>query len=468
MISKMVLAIVVSWYSPLGFLVSQGMWGNYLYKETRRIVADAPLAGIQNEAPKKLNVGSPSYWEFQKKAASEQIHMMRQAGIDGVLFDMVPRPAFVKCRYSASDLSTHPLENFKLLGTWMDAAKEESHDFKVGIFIDVRQKSAENPEGQVPKPAEWVGILSKALEVYGGHANILRIDGRPCLVHFGTVSSPLRGAENSWSGGWEEVLRRLRDSGESFYFVSDVRPRAKEDLLNWIRLSDAIHIFAPGAPLKFGVQYQSELLNMARANEKEYWWSVYPGYYHPGLAYTEPSFERMHKLWMGAINDNARIVEIITWNDLTERTAIWPSRFNGHVLLELISFYSTWFKTGSMPKVAKNKVFLAFPVQVKNKRVTPIPWWPRWGKAMDREDRCYFWALTKEDLTLEVCGVGTVRLKKGLSYGKVGGAILPGKHQVRVSDGEGNTIISNVPRIVLEMRDTERLDYFYHEALPAT
>lgn len=468
MIEKLVFIVMVTWYSALGFQNSQGLWGNYAYKNPPIIKAEGVAPA---NLPEKLQIGSQEYWHWQEEVAIKQIRQMISAGIDGVFIDLIPRHRLYKeALYNEGNIHTHPTEFFKVLGVWLRAAKMVSPNFRVGIYLESIQKTAEEPSGKIPNIEEWVRIIKKILMVYGDHPNLIKINGKPCLVNFNTSTVRMEGAGIlDWSGGYKEVIGKLRADGVSFYFVSDIRPRVEKikTLNNWVNISDALHMFAPGAPLSFGTSYQQKISQLIKEEGGEYWWSIYPGYYRKKRDYSPPDFRRIHELWMGAIQSRTNVVQILTWNDLAERTDIWHSKLNGDVLLDLTGFYTKWFKTGEMPNLNKDKIYLACPVQINNKITAKTPEWPGYPGDATNYESCYYWSLVQksDSVSVSIAGVGNVKLPKGLSYGVLGKVKKSGVLRAKVSDSN-NTYDREMRNIQDGAGTEEELLYFYVDISP--
>ena len=67
--------------------------------------------------------------------------------------------------------------------------------------------------------------------------------------------------------------------------------------------------------------------------------------------------------WDIAINGNADLVQIPTWNDFSENAHIVPSEKHGSNYLDLMSYYIQWFKTDTQPPITADAVFLTHRTQ---------------------------------------------------------------------------------------------------------
>jgi hypothetical protein len=68
--------------------------------------------------------------------------------------------------------------------------------------------------------------------------------------------------------------------------------------------------------------------------------------------------ETLRATWERAIADGADFVQIATWNDYSESTAIAGSMAHGYTFLKLMAFYSEWFTTGNAPAITTDTVYL--------------------------------------------------------------------------------------------------------------
>ncbi|MGI3780887.1 MAG: endo-1,3-alpha-glucanase family glycosylhydrolase [Janthinobacterium lividum] len=82
--------------------------------------------------------------------------------------------------------------------------------------------------------------------------------------------------------------------------------------------------------------------------------------------------------WQLARETNADWAQIPTWNDYTEGAQIAPSVEHGYTFLDLTSYYLTWFKTGTKPRIVRDVVYLthrkqpyaALPTYAQDKLMT--------------------------------------------------------------------------------------------------
>ncbi|MBF8194018.1 DNRLRE domain-containing protein [Nonomuraea sp. K274] len=60
--------------------------------------------------------------------------------------------------------------------------------------------------------------------------------------------------------------------------------------------------------------------------------------------------------WQAAIDGDADWAQLVTWNDYGE-THQAPSKVRGNVLADVNAYYTTWFKTGAAPEIARDALY---------------------------------------------------------------------------------------------------------------
>jgi hypothetical protein len=80
--------------------------------------------------------------------------------------------------------------------------------------------------------------------------------------------------------------------------------------------------------------------------------------------------ETLRAAWSRSISDGADMVQLVTWNDYSEGTAIAPSVGHGSSFLDISSYYSSKFKAGSAPSISKDNVYVSHRTQFVNAKPT--------------------------------------------------------------------------------------------------
>jgi hypothetical protein len=72
----------------------------------------------------------------------------------------------------------------------------------------------------------------------------------------------------------------------------------------------------------------------------------------------------LRNTWKIAIDGDADWVQIVTWNDYSENTAVAPSVRHGTAILDLLAYYISYFKWGVPPPIDHDSVFLTHRTQL--------------------------------------------------------------------------------------------------------
>jgi hypothetical protein len=81
--------------------------------------------------------------------------------------------------------------------------------------------------------------------------------------------------------------------------------------------------------------------------------------------------------WQLADQQRADWVQLVTWNDYSESTAMAPSVAHGWRILDMNAYDITWFKTGTPPAIVRDALFVSF----RNQPVSATPKYPETSLA---------------------------------------------------------------------------------------
>ena len=73
--------------------------------------------------------------------------------------------------------------------------------------------------------------------------------------------------------------------------------------------------------------------------------------------------ETLRASWARAIDDDAELVQLVTWNDYSESTSFAPSANHGDTFLDINAFYLTAFKRGAAPRVTGEQLYITHRIQ---------------------------------------------------------------------------------------------------------
>lgn len=471
---------VLSWYSPLGALngVDNFQSNGYLYRAQAALgsnIANYPLPlGVEypNEAPV---VGGPEFLHLSQVSALKSLQLMRQASFDVAAFDMLPWPTYQPpSQFEQPRVGDdQPFSHFPVFLRWLQAAPEAK--MKVALFADIQNFSGDFPQGRKLTVGEWTNVLKGALDgMKGADGNDLpgvwKLNNKPAIFHFGTDSSTGFApnlSEPEPDKGWRSILKNVRDSGRSFSFIADIRPRYS-NLAEWEEFVDGAYIFGPAAPTGFLKELQPQIAS--NFQKIPFIWSVSPGYYNASIpAYTQPDFNRIHEAYQAAITAKAPYMFVMTWNDFGEDTDIEPSVNKGSALLTVFRYYNEWFKAGSQPNwKGEDHIVLSYPLRIPQTVYTPLVDWGPYKSPAFKPPKMFYWAWVREPRNLTVDGVGEVKLPQGLSLGEVG-EVRSGPISVRLGGGSARVLIPITETVIETQRSREGgLEFRYIDLLHGT
>jgi hypothetical protein len=114
-----------------------------------------------------------------------------------------------------------------------------------------------------------------------------------------------------------------------------------------------------------GVSYVAEAAAIVRGHGKKWCAPVWPQDLRPKAgAYGEAANSRLFRDgWMNAIDGAADSVQLITWNDYSESSAIRPSTGIQYSFYDLAAFYIEWFKTAREPRITRDVLYYFHRIQ---------------------------------------------------------------------------------------------------------
>lgn len=196
---------------------------------------------------------------------------------------------------------------------------------------------------------EPVTSISAALKSISDHPMLLRRAGGELVL--GAFS-----AETWPAGRWIELFDDLGKSGIKVEFMPT--------FLN-VRLATPDHWRLADAVSEWGGNYFDAVSNIQAASalvrqKGKAWCSpVWPQDCRPkNGAYAEAANSRLFReAWMSAIRTEAEQVQLITWNDYSESSAVRPSTGIQYSFYDLAAYYIEWFKTGEPPKITRDVLY---------------------------------------------------------------------------------------------------------------
>ncbi|WP_127129801.1 glycoside hydrolase family 71 protein [Georgenia sp. SYP-B2076] len=102
-----------------------------------------------------------------------------------------------------------------------------------------------------------------------------------------------------------------------------------------------------------------------------------------GVYWEAGNLGNLRASWSRAIGDGADFALLTTWNDYSENTSFAPSASHGYAFLDVNAYYLTQFKTGAVPRVVRDAVYVTHRTQP----VTAQPTLPHRLMALQHGDR---------------------------------------------------------------------------------
>jgi hypothetical protein len=272
---------------------------------------------------------APLSGDYEAKDLQAEVQQARSAGIDGF----------------AVDLLSITSGNWSRALNLLKAAEAVDSSFKIMAMPDMTMLDDESP-----------GALASA---------IAKFDKYPAAFHLADgrlVVSPFK-TENHSASWWKDWLSLLRNSyGVDVAFVPT--------FLDWQKYADDYDSFSYGVG-HWGTANPDAAANTAKhirlAHDRGKIWmapvrvqDVRPNQ----KIYDEADNSRTLRLtWQGVIDGGADWVQIPTWNDYTEGSAIAPSAHHGWAYLDMSSYYITKWKTGSYPTIKRDGLYVVHRTQ---------------------------------------------------------------------------------------------------------
>lgn len=233
-------------------------------------------------------------------------------------------------------------QNWDTTTRLMQAAENAKRNFTVTPNVDASSGAVD------ATPAAVAASLAK---LYSYSSAYRLSDGRYLLSSFA--------AENKAPSWWSSVISTLQSSyGIKVAFVAVLQNASQQNmtafapisygLSNWGARTAATITNTPdlaASAHKLGVKWmQPVAVQDSRPN---------------GGKYAEANnTETLRASWQKAIGDGADMVQIATWNDYSENTAVAPSANHGVSFLNASAYWLAQFKTGAAPAITKDSMYV--------------------------------------------------------------------------------------------------------------
>ncbi|MGW7189070.1 glycoside hydrolase family 71 protein, partial [Streptomyces sp. NPDC054838] len=291
-------------------------------------------------------------WEYAN--LQQEVRTARDAGIDGFTLDLLSLSG----------------SNWDRAERLMTAAHSVDPGFKVMLMPDMTALTSDDP-----------AVLADALAVLGAHPAAHRLgDGR-------LVVSPFK-AEAKSAGWWSRVMDLLKTRHG---IRTALVPLFLDFGANHAAFAPISHGFSEWGTRSY-VGQEGATADVRRAHDAGKLWmqpvSVQDSRPNQGVYDEAGNTATLRSTWAHAIDDGADWVQLTTWNDYSEGTQFAPSLHNGYTYLDLTSYYLTRFKTGRLPPIVRDTLYLTARTQFAAAGPTggqSLVMSPRQGSAAPRD-----------------------------------------------------------------------------------
>ncbi|KRQ17381.1 hypothetical protein AOQ71_02280 [Bradyrhizobium manausense] len=252
-----------------------------------------------------------------------------------------------------------------------------SSQFSRGLELVARVADRSNSTKVIPEL--WADPLSDDFKSFGqnvkrfmdAHPNaFLSRDGKPVFA-FAFDSKSMAKVHDPYSGASKKIDEFLAPWGGSefayiIYYVPYDLNKAIESPL--VHEADAVAVWTPQDD--WSALHSSVVFKIASSLHKDAVFPVSPSFYQRRAGQFPMEYgnsfgaARYIDGWLEALRKRPAFVNIQTWNDFSEDTAIVPSSTAGETWLHLTAYFSSWLKTGFPPNRREERVMLLRPKQL--------------------------------------------------------------------------------------------------------
>ncbi len=225
--------------------------------------------------------------------------------------------------------------------------------FKVGICFEDKAMFGYhyNVKDRREAVSNAIANLNYIFEKHAAHPAYLKLDGVPVIVNFNwqePADTVVQAAHGFSAAEWAEILAEVRKR-HAVYFIHDYHCHLKEsywdvsdNLYPWLDVNgeclDGYYAQAQQKLSEGKIDFISTL--------------VYPGFDNTGVwgwgdgPFVTPREDGAFyaRLWERALENDARVVQVATWNDFGEGATIEPSVEYGFKYLEMTEAFIARFK----------------------------------------------------------------------------------------------------------------------------
>ena len=261
--------------------------------------------------------------------------------------------------------------------------------------------------------ADSVQTVKEVLDKYGDHPKLARRDGKPLIFtyfSYGLAMGTLYAGIDERIPDVERLaaVNRLRATELGWHLIGQTFRKAEEQVGQPIYFTyDLVYFFhevpkelvTPDMPVRaaaaiarhvpalnsFGFYgFNGKHAEVAKAVQDaggEWGWA---GGVHQKESFfevfTPKATEWLRGIWADTIDDEATLVQLITWNDLNENTGIAPAINSRYTIYDLTGFFIDQWRTGKPSALDRDRVYLTYAKYPNDAKSWPF-------KIRDRRDR---------------------------------------------------------------------------------
>lgn len=276
----------------------------------------------------------PAGTDYVELNSQTEIRRAAAIGMDGFIYDL---------------LSTSGAHWTRLLAMLRAIPKTDA-GFKVLLTFDMNTSSFGS--GTTGRDEDVRAAIVNVVRQVGNDPSLQRLpDGRLVLSAYASQKrSP---------AFWKTTLDQLASLGYRVAFMPMSNAQWEPETRALLQQVPVYATTVWGGRTVNGATAQKN--NIAKAHDMGVLWMapVAPQDSRPkNLNYVESSNSGAFRaLWDAAITGGADWVQMITWNDYSEDSEIEPSSKTNTAFYDLTGFYTTWFKTGTMPTIRRDALY---------------------------------------------------------------------------------------------------------------
>jgi len=261
----------------------------------------------------------------------------------------------------------------------------EDHDYPFAVTVCIDPSCGGNP----------VDTVKYLLDKHGRSPKLARRDGKPLVFGYQSVWPGLEALAKQHPGASAAETARLRTSPEgweaigaayeeaahqlgqpiywhfglgAFFYGVDAKQVPKDGLSRAAGVL-AKHVQALGAFTSLGPD-EADAARAVKAAGAE--WVTPLGMFQkenvPWETYGGKGLDWMWDNWQRAREQDARLLQLVTWNDYGENSNLAPAYNTRYTLYDLTGYFIAWWKTGREPAPDHDRVYLVsrkYPPGVK-------------------------------------------------------------------------------------------------------